>query len=339
MTATECFLIRILSDHLASRRSVSAPIDETELRNLASAHQINGIVYDQCKDLLSASVSAELDRRGAAEIRAYMSRVKLFEDVAAAFSEAGIPFYTVKGLDLAALYPKPPLRTMGDCDLVVHEEDKPRAHEVLLGLGFRNGRKGPHEWTYFSNGLEFELHHRFSQEDLDIFRRRGLWAVTCPASNAKLASGIAPIEKMRAMGIPLAIGTDGPASNNALNMFREMYLVTVLQKLQLRDAAVCDAASVLRMACSGGAAAMGLDADCLAPGKLADLVVIDLDQPNMYPEHNIVKNLVYSGSSSNVRLTMVGGKVLYEDGQFFVGETPEAIYRRAQRSAERLTKA
>ena len=110
MTATECFLIRILSDHLASRRSASAPIDETELMNLASAHQINGIVYDQCKDFLSASASAELDRRGAAEIRAYMSRVKLFEDVAAAFSEAGIPFYTVKGLDVAALYPRPQFR-------------------------------------------------------------------------------------------------------------------------------------------------------------------------------------------------------------------------------------
>ena len=166
MTATECFLIRILSDHLASRRSASAPIDETELMNLASAHQINGIVYDQCKDFLSASVSAELDRRGAAEIRAYMSRVKLFEDVAAAFSDNGIPFYTVKGLDLAALYPKPPLRTMGDCDLVVREEDKPRAHEVLLGLGFQNGQKGTHEWTYFRSGLEFELHHRLLYDEV-----------------------------------------------------------------------------------------------------------------------------------------------------------------------------
>ena len=166
MTATECFLIRILSDHLSSRRSASALFDETELMNLASAHQINGIVYAQCKAFLSLSASDELDRRGAAEIRAYMSRVRLFEDVSAAFSEAGIPFYTVKGLDLAALYPKPPLRTMGDCDLVVHEEDKLRAHEVLLGLGFRNGRKGLHEWTYFSNGLEFELHHRLLYDEV-----------------------------------------------------------------------------------------------------------------------------------------------------------------------------
>ena len=177
-----------------------------------------------------------------------------------------------------------------------------------------------------------------SEEDLEIFRRRGLWAVTCPASNAKLASGIAPIARMQEKGIHLAIGTDGPASNNALNMFREMYLVTVLQKLQQRDAAVCDAADVLSMACSGGATAMGLDAECLRAGKLADLTVIDLHQPNMYPVHNTVKNIVYSGSNANVRLTMVGGKILYENGQFHVGESAEDIYRRAEAVTRRLTK-
>ena len=177
-----------------------------------------------------------------------------------------------------------------------------------------------------------------SDADMEIFRRRGLYAVLCPASNAKLASGIAPVAAMERAGLNLAIGTDGASSNNALNMFREMYLVSVLQKLRESDAASGDAARVLGMACSGGAGAMGLNAECIAPGKLADLIVIDLHRPNMYPRHNIVKNLVYSGSNTNVRLTMVGGKVLYEDGQYFVGEDPEEICRRAQRSAERLTR-
>ena len=170
------------------------------------------------------------------------------------------------------------------------------------------------------------------EEDQEIFRRRGLWAVTCPASNAKLASGVAPIARMQELGIRLAIGTDGPASNNALNMFREMYLVTVLQKLQQGDAAVCDAAEVLRMACSGGAGAMGLDADCIRAGKLADLTVLDLHQPNMYPVHNTVKNIVYSGSNANVRLTMVAGRVLYENGEFFIGTEPEKLYEEANRA-------
>jgi len=193
------------------------------------------------------------------------------------------------------------------------------------------------EFGLFENGGGgFHCVH-MSEADLEIFARRGLWAVTCPASNAKLASGIAPITEMQSLGVNLAIGTDGPASNNALSMFREMYLVSVLQKLQLRDAAVCDAADVLRMACSGGALAMGLDADCLRPGKLADLTVIDLHRPNMHPVHNTVKNLVYSGSDANVRMTVVNGRVLYEDGVFHVGESPEEIYRRAQQVTDRLT--
>lgn len=164
--------------------------------------------------------------------------------------------------------------------------------------------------------------------DLAIFRDRGLWAVTNPGSNAKLASGIAPLEQMRTMGIRMAIGTDGPSSNNALDFFREMYLAAVLQKLRCEDAAALPADDVLRMAMVGGAQAMGLtDCDVLAPGKQADLIVIDLQRPNMQPVHNVPRNLVYSGSKENVCLTMVAGRVLYENGAFFVGEPVQDIYR------------
>lgn len=178
-----------------------------------------------------------------------------------------------------------------------------------------------------------------SDEDLDIFRRRGLWAVTNPGSNAKLASGIAPITRMLEAGVNLAIGTDGPASNNALDMFREMYLVTVLQKLAENDAAACPADRVLQMATVGSARAMGLSgSDTLAPGKQADLVVIDLNRPNMRPIHDVAKNLVYSGSKENVRLTMVAGKILFENGQFFVGEDYERIYQKADEAVRELTR-
>ena len=176
----------------------------------------------------------------------------------------------------------------------------------------------------------------FDETDMDIFARRGLYAVTCPASNAKLARGIAPVSEFLRRKIPLAIGTDGPASNNALNMFREMYLAAVLQKLREEDAASCDAREILRAACSTGARAMRIDADCIAPGKLADLVVIDLHQANMQPEHNTVKNLVYSGSNSNVLLTMVNGKILYENGVYHVGESPEDIVAHARAATERI---
>ena len=167
-----------------------------------------------------------------------------------------------------------------------------------------------------------------TERDLEIFRDRGLWVITNPGSNAKLASGIAPLRQMRELGIRMAIGTDGPSSNNALDFFREMYLAAVLQKLHCGDAAALPADDVLHMATVGGAQAMGLsDCDVLAPGKQADLIVIDLQRPNMQPVHNAARNLVYSGSKENVRLTMIAGRVLYENGAFFVGEPVQDIYR------------
>ena len=174
-------------------------------------------------------------------------------------------------------------------------------------------------------------------EDFEIFRRRGLFAVTCPGSNAKLASGIAPVAEFLCRGIPVAVGTDGAASNNCLDMFREMFLVTGLQKVYCDDPEAVPAADVLKMAVTNGAYAMGLtDCDSIAPGKKADLIMLDLTQPNMQPLHNIEKNIVYSASKQNVKMTMVNGKVLYQDGIFHIGDTKEKIYENANRIAERI---
>ena len=176
-----------------------------------------------------------------------------------------------------------------------------------------------------------------TDEDLDILKEKNIYAVTNPASNMKLASGIARTCDMIEMGIPVAIGTDGPASNNCLDMFREMFLVTALAKIKAMDAAALDANEVLRMATVNGALAMGLkDADVLAEGKLADLIMLDLHQPNMQPLNNIAKNIVYSGSKMNVKMTMVNGKVLYEDGQFFIGVPAEEVYAKANQIINRM---
>ncbi len=166
--------------------------------------------------------------------------------------------------------------------------------------------------------------------DIEIFKRRNLTAVTCPASNMKLASGIMPLKKFYDAGINLAIGTDGAASNNCLDMFKEIFLASTLAKVSTGDAACLGADRILYMATAGGAKAMGLgDCDRLAAGKKADLVLVDLHQPNMQPENNIVKNLVYAGSRANVKLTMVDGRILYEDGKFYVGVRPEEVYKEA----------
>ena len=175
-----------------------------------------------------------------------------------------------------------------------------------------------------------------SEEDIALFARKKLWAVTNPSSNLKLASGVAPLDRLAEAGVPLAIGTDGAASNNALDFFREMYLASALQKLTQHNAAAGSADRVLEMACVGGARAIGLD-DCddIAAGKRADLVVLNLRRPNMQPLHNIPRNIVYAGSKENVRLTMVNGRVLYEDGEFFIGEEPEKLYEQANAACRR----
>lgn len=124
--------------------------------------------------------------------------------------------------------------------------------------------------------------------------------------------------------------TDGPASNNCLDMFREMFLVTGLQKVSREDAAACDALDVLRMATVNGARSMCLyDCDTLEVGKKADFIEIDLNQPNMQPLNNIAKNIVYAGSKQNVKRTVIDGKILYNNGEFFIGDAPEVIYKKA----------
>lgn len=176
----------------------------------------------------------------------------------------------------------------------------------------------------------------FTEEDMEIFRRHGAWAVTNPCSNCKLASGIAPLAKMREKGVPLAIGTDGAASNNALDMFREMYLASTLQKIREDDASAMPADAVLEMAVKGSALAMGLsDCDVLAAGKKADMVILDLDTPNMQPLHNVVKNIVFAGNKTNVKMTVSGGVIVYEDGKFPTLDA-EKIYAEANAAVKAL---
>lgn len=179
-----------------------------------------------------------------------------------------------------------------------------------------------------------------TDSDMEVLRRRRMYVVTNPASNLKLASGIAPIADFERRKIPVAIGTDGPASNNCLDMFREMFLVAGLSRVREGDASSPDAMRVLRMATVQGARAMRLSkADVLAKGKNADIIMIDLHQPNMQPIHNIPKNLVYSGSKSNVCMTMINGKILYYNREFNVGDSVENIYAKCDEIVRRLVNA
>lgn len=175
-----------------------------------------------------------------------------------------------------------------------------------------------------------------SDDDLKIYKNKGVYAVINAGSNCKLASGIAPVSKMLDKGINLAVGTDGASSNNALDMFREMHLIAALQKINDNDAASTDAVEILKAATQGSAKCMGLDdCDVIDVGKKADLIVIDLKRPNMQPINNIVKNIVYSGSKENVKMTMINGKILYKDGQFIDTDITK-IYKNAQAIIDRI---
>ena len=174
----------------------------------------------------------------------------------------------------------------------------------------------------------------FTDEDREIFKKKGLWSVFNACSNLKLASGITPVYKFINEDMKIAIGTDGAGSNNSLSMFREMYLDTVLSNVLTDNAAAVDPFKILKAGTSGGALCMGLtDCDVLAPGKKADIIMIDMNKPSMQPENNIARNIIYSADNSVVKMTMIDGKILYEDGTFTTIDLDEVI-----RESNRLMK-
>ncbi len=154
-------------------------------------------------------------------------------------------------------------------------------------------------------------------EDLDIFKEKGATVAHCPASNLKLGSGVCNTWKMLEKGVKVGIGTDSAASNNGLDIMREMYLAAILPKGIQNRADIITPQDVYKMATVNGYLAQGRN-DCgiIKEGYKADLIVIDLDKPNMYPDFDVLNNLVYSANKSDVVLTMVDGKVLYKNGEF-----------------------
>lgn len=177
----------------------------------------------------------------------------------------------------------------------------------------------------------------FTPNDIEIFKKHGCSVISNPGSNSKLASGIAPLKEFSDNGLNIALGTDGPASNNALDMFYEMRLSSVLQGIKCQETTAFSAKQALYAATVGGAKAMRLfDSDTLAPGKNADVIMIDLRRPEMQPINNIEASLVYSCGKQDVKMTMVAGKILYQDGQFFVNEDIDKIYSKAEEITRRL---
>lgn len=156
-----------------------------------------------------------------------------------------------------------------------------------------------------------------TENDMEIIKSAGGSVAHCPVSNLKLASGIAPIPAMLAKGVNIGLATDGVASNNNTDMFEEIKLAAVLHKGISENPTAVNAYTALRMATVNGALAQGRN-DCgrIKEGFDADVIMLDFDRPHLIPCHNVVSNAVYAARGSDVVMTMVAGKVLYENGVF-----------------------
>ena len=167
MTKEQTFFLQILSDHLNGRETQArSGLDWDKITEYAQKHQVNGILYYQCKSFLPAELAVRLGERYASELFYYHNRAALYQLVTSRFEEAGLSYYSVKGLELARLYPVPALRTMGDCDIVMRHEDREKAHPIMLELGFRNTQKETLEWMYYKENMEFELHDHLLYEEI-----------------------------------------------------------------------------------------------------------------------------------------------------------------------------
>ncbi|MFC4405140.1 amidohydrolase [Haloarchaeobius iranensis] len=172
-------------------------------------------------------------------------------------------------------------------------------------------------------------------EEHELLAETGAGVVHCPASNMKLASGMAPVQVMHDAGVSVGLGTDGAASNNDLSLFDEMRDAAMLGKLAADDASAVPAEAAVEMATQGGAEVTGLPGGRIEPGAAADLVVVDLDAPHLTPGHDLVSHLAYAVTGSDVRHTLCDGAVLMRDREVLTMDE-DAVLERAERAAADL---
>ncbi|MWV63453.1 amidohydrolase family protein [Halorubrum sp. JWXQ-INN 858] len=234
--------------------------------------------------------------------------------------------YLREGIELAAEAGVPvhlhANETVDEVGPIVEERDQ-RPIEYAEGLGALG------EGNFFAHGVHLD------GTEIDRLAETGTAIVHCPASNMKLASGMAPVQRLHDAGVTVALGTDGAASNNDLDLFDEMRDAAMVGKLAANDAAAVPAEAVLEMATAAGADAIGLPGGRIEPGAAADLAVVDLDAPHLTPVHDVVSHLVYAAHGSDVRHTVCDGRVLMRDREVLTLDA-DAVQTRAAAAARDL---
>ncbi len=166
-----------------------------------------------------------------------------------------------------------------------------------------------------------------TDNDIEILKQYNVTVATCPKGNAKLSSGICPVTKLLKAGVNVAIGTDSVASNNNLNMLEEMRFFNLLQKANTLDPTAISPKETLFAASRAGAISTGLtDGGFIKEGFKADITVLDIDRVYMQPEYDLLSNLIFSASGSDVVLTMVDGKILYKNGEYTTIDIEKAAF-------------
>lgn len=179
-----------------------------------------------------------------------------------------------------------------------------------------------------------------SEDDITILASRGVSAVQCPGCHMKLGMGVTPVPKLLARGVNVALGTDGPASNNNLDMLEEAQLAGLLQKIHLRDAEALPGDRVLRMASRAGAVAMGFDASGeLREGASADIILFDFHRPHLRPRHSIVGNLIYSARSADIRHSIIDGQVVMKNFELLTVDEDRVLWEAERRAFDMIKRA
>lgn len=215
-------------------------------------------------------------------------------------------------------------------DLIMHIHLSETENEVNECIE-RRGGKTPVE--YFDSlglfdGPVLAAHSVWlTDNDYQILKSKNVTVASNPISNLKLVSGICDVKKLMDNGIRVAIGTDSSTSNNSLDFFEEIKTFALLAKLKSGDPAFMTPKQALYAATRAGALAQGRKTSGLIKeGYRADLIVVDTDVPNMQPSHNMLNNLVYSACGKDVCLTMVDGRVLYQDGEYKTIDIEKVMY-------------
>ena len=200
----------------------------------------------------------------------------------------------------------------------VHVSETVSEHQACLDRWGKTPVQILDQYGVWDCGRSLAAHCVYTtQEDWAVMAEKGVSCVHNPWSNLKLGSGVAPVPAMAAAGVNVALGTDGMSSHNSADLFSDIKLAACLPCGVGRDPGAFSALQALETATVNGARALGRDAGVIAPGKTADLILVDFTAPNLTPCHDVVENLAYAAHGSNVDMNMARGRVIYEKGEFF----------------------